>query len=601
MAGVRQEKLEGMQTTKWIVGPYQGKSKYLCHCKDCGYEKIIDAYQLKHNDPRCENCLGISNKGRIDLVGKHFGDWTVEAYADDKKWLCRCSCGVERIVPGSDLRNGKSTSCGHSSAYSFHDLTGMQFNSWKVLSYNKDMGKFLCECQCENHTRRYLTAYQLKNGLSKSCGHDTTGFKDLTGMTFGRWKVLHKAVNQPQVGTTMWTCQCKCENKTIADVSGHLLRSGKSKSCGCISNEIREETTLEKYGVRHAAQIGTTRTQEQLDAISSKENLTNFINKLGNKPKTQELADALGLDRASTMMHLHNYHLEDLVDVGIKPVSGFEDALNNIFPGAIRSCRTILDGKEIDLYYPDVNIGLEFNGNYWHSELKKDKFYHQQKSLEALKVGTRIIHVFEYEWRDLALRKKILAYINTQLFLDSNRVIHGRDCKIDLIDENTAKEFANEYHIQNHARADVYIGCFYKDKLVGLMSFGRPRFTDKYQYEMIRLCWKSNIVAVGGAQKLFKYFIDNYNPQSIISYCDISKFSGTIYTNLGFKYKGLSEPSYKWVKDDKVLTRFQTMKKDLVAKGLGTEDETEEDIMHNLGFLKVYDCGNAVFTWEKQA
>ena len=36
---------------------------------------------------------------------------------------------------------------------------------------------------------------------------------------------------------------------------------------------------------------------------------------------------------------------------------------------------------------------------------------------------------------------------------------------------------------------------------------------------------------VGGADKLFNYFIQNYQPQSIVSYCDTSKFEGAVYKN----------------------------------------------------------------------
>ena len=42
------------------------------------------------------------------------------------------------------------------------------------------------------------------------------------------------------------------------------------------------------------------------------------------------------------------------------------------------------------------------------------------------------------------------------------------------------------------------------------------------------------------------------------------------------------------------------MKSTLVEKGLGTENQTEDEIMHGLNFYKVYDCGNYVFSYIKK-
>lgn len=62
-------------------------------------------------------------------------------------------------------------------------------------------------------------------------------FKDLTGMTFGRWKVIERAENNAR-GDAMWLCECSCENHTKRIVMGNSLRQGKSQSCGCLNKEI---------------------------------------------------------------------------------------------------------------------------------------------------------------------------------------------------------------------------------------------------------------------------------------------------------------------------------------------------------------------------
>lgn len=55
-----------------------------------------------------------TNPKKIDLTGQLFGRWTVISQNGNRKggaalWLCRCVCGEEKNVSGTDLRSGKST------------------------------------------------------------------------------------------------------------------------------------------------------------------------------------------------------------------------------------------------------------------------------------------------------------------------------------------------------------------------------------------------------------------------------------------------------------------------------------------------------------
>lgn len=69
-------------------------------------------------------------------------------------------------------------------------------------------------------------------------------FKDLTGMRFGRWKVKSRAPNDSK-GNTNWNCICDCGCEKV--VSGHSLRGGRSKSCGCFSKDVKSKM-LTKHG-----------------------------------------------------------------------------------------------------------------------------------------------------------------------------------------------------------------------------------------------------------------------------------------------------------------------------------------------------------------
>jgi hypothetical protein len=121
----------------------------------------------------------------IDLTGQRYGRLTVirevERNGYTRRWLCRCDCGNERIVTMPNLRNGHTTSCG-----------------------------------CVQRERTSVA-----------------NTEDLTGQTFGRLHVLGRAETKPSnVNKAFWACLCECGNHII--VASDKLKSGDTRSCGCL-------------------------------------------------------------------------------------------------------------------------------------------------------------------------------------------------------------------------------------------------------------------------------------------------------------------------------------------------------------------------------
>ena len=115
------------------------------------------------------------------------------------------------------------------------------------------------------------------------------------------------------------------------------------------------------------------------------------------------------------------------------------------------------------------------------------------------------------------------------------------------------------------------------------MSFSCPRFTDKYEYEIIRECSKQGYIILGGKEKLWSYFVKNYNPKDCISYCDFSKFTGNSYLKLGFKKERLNKPGFWWLdrSNDVVFLRSPEKNQEMKEK-----------------YIKIYDAGQLVFVWN---
>jgi hypothetical protein len=158
----------------------------------------------------------------------------------------------------------------------------------------------------------------------------------------------------------------------------------------------------------------------------------------------------------------------------------------------------------------------------------------------------------------------------------------------------------DENHIQGNTYSSVNIALFYQNKMVELITFGTPRFSKKYQYELVRLCSLQNHSIVGGVSKIFKYFVKKYNPNSVISYNDKRWGTGAVYSNLGFKFSHASSPNYWYFKSgDLTLHSRVKFQKHKLQSILNVYDSslTEWENMIVNGYNRIWDCGNNIWEW----
>lgn len=265
-----------------------------------------------------------------------------------------------------------------------------------------------------------------------------------------------------------------------------------------------------------------------------------------------------------------------------------------------QSNRNILDGKEIDIFVPKFNIGIECDGLRWHNEQYKDKDYHLLKTDECKRIGIRLIHVFEDEW---VFKKKIWKSMFKNLFGLIDERVYARKCCLKEVSPQETRTFLDNNHIQGYSTSKINYGLYYNDELVSLMTFGIPRINmggkkEDGCYELVRFCNKLDINVIGGASKLFKHFIEVNNPNEIVSYSDKRWSLGNLYSILGFVYDHDSRPNYFYVNNMERLNRFGFRKSVLVNEGYD-KDKTEHEIMQERGIYRIYDCGTMVWKWLK--
>ena len=356
--------------------------------------------------------------------------------------------------------------------------------------------------------------------------------------------------------------------------------------------EKMKESTLEKYGVDSYSKtagfpeevkstiishFGTwdsyvNRTKKKIIAsmvdsvfmVSELQDEPHLVAFLGQHPRetVEKLASYCNSTKAQVFNALRKFGHKDMVNLNPN-YSHYEEELRTLLDAwkvpYKANVRDVLgNGQEIDIYCPERKVGIEFNGNYWHSDLCKEKKYHFLKSMSAQEKGIRLIHIYEYEWTNPSVYPKIVMMLRSALGIASTR-IYARKCSVKEITNKEAKVLNDRVHLQGHRNAQLTYGLFYKGELVQLMSFSRTKYNRNLKtdgsWEIIRGCPGSNSQVIGGVSKLFSHFVRNNNPEEVFSYCDFNKFNGKSYESLGMEFVGYTGPDKTWLINGKAVKR----------------------------------------------
>lgn len=246
------------------------------------------------------------------------------------------------------------------------------------------------------------------------------------------------------------------------------------------------------------------------------------------------------------------------------------------------------------------NILIEINPSATHNSTWSpwckgeglNKYYHADKTDLAIANNYRCIHIWDWDNPEQIIKT----------FLVSKETIGARKCEIKKVSLEEEQNFLNVYHFQGYTRSQIALGLYYNNELVMIMTFGKPRYSKKYQWELIRLCSSKKVI--GGSEKLFTYFIENYDPETIVSYCDLSKFEGNVYINLSFKKvsRSIDRHWYNLKLQDHITDKllFKYGFDNLLGKIFGTFGKGSDNIklMLEHGFVEIYDCGQATYVWK---
>lgn len=495
------------------------------------------------------------------------------------------------------------------------------------LKYNQPIKQYSLEGQLLNTFEKATSATHIINydSIISCC----LGKYKTAGGFVWRFETDDFSLSSSRDKNNIIKCQICSSNESVRSMSMHLRFAHKSTTAEYI----------EKYGEFRPKQLKNIQLADQSnieckicnEKLKSNQHLMHHINKFHPEiTKSQYIINYLlegqtplckcGCGQSVTLLEngkncdlgKDTYHRDYIkghwdweVFSGIRKQSKEEIELINyiktIYNKEIQtSVRGIIPNSELDIYLPDINLGIEYNGLYWHSERAgRYKDYHINKLKKCNEKNIRLIQIFSDEWinkKDI-VKSKIRSIISPK----SNK-IYARKCIIKEISPQEKNSFLNQYHIQGEDRSQIKLGLFYEDELVAVMTFSSPRVSlgakksNNNTYELSR--YSSSYYIVGGADKLLTYFIKHYNPSSIYSYSDNrwTDPSNNMYLKMGFTIQSTSLANYFYTKDfTQRLHRYNFNKYNLKKMGADTDNKTEFKIMDELGYTRIWDCGTTKY------
>lgn len=245
--------------------------------------------------------------------------------------------------------------------------------------------------------------------------------------------------------------------------------------------------------------------------------------------------------------------------------------------------------QEVDIFIPDLNIGIEYNGLYWHSEaIKQNRKFHKEKLDLCSSKGLTLYNIFEHEW--VERKKQVLSYLESKVAAPK-RKIFARHCTVKVfIDEedlDKAKDLIESTHIQGYAASKFIIGLEYKNELIGVCTFNRHhRGGQNNTIFLKRLCFKSGVAVIGGTERMVAYakrFFKEKGYKKMATWSDNRYSEGLVYKRAGFNLVSELDVDYFYFKSSKVFSK-QSLKA-----------YTHSELI-SMGYGRVWDCGKK--KWE---
>lgn len=555
-------------------------------------------------------------------VGQIFGYWRVEEI-NRRKILCLCtgcSNGTRQTIDKWDLLRGKSRSCGcqkkiltnqkclekygvehHTQSQQYRE----QLSSIQEKTKQTNLEKYGVEysSQAESVREKRLTTIQEKYGVDNVGQVEAFKAKKIQ-TSLEKYGVENPSSSEEIKLKKRRICQERYGEDTYMDTTEfrekaaqtNLERYGARSFSQTEEFKVKfRETSLEKYGVESAMHTPEARAKA-INTNIKKYGVESFSQTdLFNQKMVDASLAKYGVPHHSYLPE-HRNKLKKWCEENPDKVftsqaeSEILEWVRTFYPSA-RKYRK--QGNELDIFIPELKLGIEYNGLYWHSARFRNNRYHLEKTQYFAKLGIQVIHIFEHEWRD---RQQALKGFLRSALKKNDLKIGARACQFiwsaSLKCKRRVKDFLDTYHIQGAVKCKYVIQIIYKGELIGAATFGRHH-RNSADWVLSRFCVKQDVTIQGGLAKISQ--VASLNLQTdLLSWADYRLSNGNGYKQAGWVQEQLLPPDYFYYKHHQAITKQSRIKS--VVKT--PPDMTEYEHAKLDGLERVWDCGKIRFRYK---
>lgn len=519
--------------------------------------------------------------------------------ASNRKFRWLCGCGRDFISSFGHVFSGHASSCGRCDFVCKEFYLDKKFGKLRLLDidlpveFHKNTDEkfwFLCDCG----VKKQISIHSVVKNKQVSCGDCNLKPKEWwVNRVFGHLTVLNTLVSSIKTRSEEHLeCQCSCGS--VCSVQACALIRGNSKTCGnCLDVAHRW----------HASHNFPPPKRRKFSYHCS--------------PGLYHVDDLVGYFDGSLLVPLESVRsMDSYMKFRCKLCGGvFKTKLAWIYYDKIMSCGCVkgsfsfesvnigrfiesfgvkcLYGKSekkfgpysIDVYVPDKDLIIEYNGLRYHKSEKDIRRY------VALK-GHQYMLIYEDEWlrRRGCFERLLLNRVGVNF---PSVKLRPRECVVKLVECGVARDFYERFHYQGYVHSSFNVGVLFNDKLVACMSIKRPSRQLSGDWEVSRMACDFNVRVHGLWSFLIKWVKrEKLISGRLITFSDNRLMTGGVYERMGFVRVGDVKPDYYWVKGNKRFHKSGLRKtKEEKKSGL-----TEIQLRSSQGYSRIYDLGKV--KWE---
>jgi hypothetical protein len=403
------------------------------------------------------------------------------------------------------------------------------------------------------------------------------------------------------------------QSKIIVDKTNATNMEKYGNNCPMHFPEIEakvKETMMERFGVenyfdteenqnkmkeRRKEKCGYENYGSSLVSVVSRKILDDkslFIETVTGR-SYESAAKKIGVSPQTVNAYAEKYEAQSYLRPGTGSTNQLEifEWLTELGFNAVYNTRSIIPPKEIDIWLPDYNLGIEYNGIYRHSEFSggKDKNYHSAKLQLCKDKNIDLIQIcsLHYDNKLDVVRGIILRRLN------ATNKIQSKDCLVKKVAFDDASTFAISNRVTDLLlnTDSINMGLMCNDQIIQLISFNLI-VEGIWEIEVVR---SNNFDVIGGFNQILRFFIDKFKPKIISTKVDLRYYSGEELSVFGFKYKAHLTPTCRYVYNYWTLEQqSEGIKQELTLNGFDL-------ITHNRASLQelkydiVWDCGYEIW------